>query len=121
MGCLSPLPDAAIEAVRAWLAEKTLVVAGERLEVTGSRPHGHVAAVHAQAKALRRPEIGLHVPVELAIVLRTPGSVPMRPVTVPNRGRTKAGGDRARSVATRVRVLAVSPRPFWRLRLCRLA
>jgi hypothetical protein len=58
------LPDAAIEAVRAWLAEKTLVVAGEPLEVTGSRPHGHVAAVHAQAKALRRPEIGLHVPVE---------------------------------------------------------
>ena len=58
------MPDAAIEAVRAWLAEKTLVVAGERLEVTGSRPRGHVAAVHAQAKALRRPEIGLHVPVE---------------------------------------------------------
>ena len=49
---LSPLPDAAIEAVRAALAGKTLVVAGEGLEVTGSRPHGHVAAVHAQAKAL---------------------------------------------------------------------
>src|ERR1019366_6585551 len=45
---LSPLPDAAIEAVRAALAGKTLVVAGEGLEVTGSLPHGHVAAVHAQ-------------------------------------------------------------------------
>ena len=109
---LSALPQATLEAVRVSLTGQALVVPGQDLEVTGSRPHGHVAAVHAQAKALRRPEIGLHVPVELAIVLRTPGSVPMRPVTVPNRGRTKAGGDRARSVAARVRVLAVSPRPF---------
>ena len=31
-------------------AGKTLVVAGEGLEVTGSLPHGHVAAVHAQAQ-----------------------------------------------------------------------
>src|SRR5664280_1590900 len=49
---LTPLPQAAIDAVRASLAGKALVVAGEGLEVTGSRPHGHVAAVHAQAKAL---------------------------------------------------------------------
>src|ERR1019366_2163327 len=54
---LSPLPDAAIEAVRAALAGKTLVVAGEGLEVTGSLPHGHVAAVHAQAKALGLPAL----------------------------------------------------------------
>src|SRR5450759_2761452 len=52
---LSPLPQAAIEAVRAALAGKTLVVAGVGLEVTGSLPHGHVAAVHAQAKALGLP------------------------------------------------------------------
>jgi len=31
------------------------VVTGQDLEVTGSRPHGHVAAVHAQAKALGLP------------------------------------------------------------------
>src|SRR5665213_2414361 len=54
---LSPLPEAAIEAVRAALAGKTLVVAGEGLEVTGSLPHGHVAAVHAQAKALGLPAL----------------------------------------------------------------
>jgi len=54
---LSPLPDAAIEAVRAALAGKTLVVAGQGLEVTGSLPHGHVAAVHAQAKALGLPSL----------------------------------------------------------------
>src|ERR1035437_4988147 len=52
---LSPLPDAAIEAVPAALAGKALVVAGDGLEVTGSLPHGHVAAVHAQAKALGLP------------------------------------------------------------------
>src|ERR1039458_4889245 len=52
---LTPLPQAAIDAVRASLAGKALVVAGEGLEVTGSLPHGHVAAVHAQAKALGLP------------------------------------------------------------------
>jgi hypothetical protein len=52
---LTPLPQDAIDAVRASLAGKTLVVAGEGLEVTGSLPHGHVAAVHAQAKALGLP------------------------------------------------------------------
>jgi hypothetical protein len=54
---LSPLPEAAIDALRAALAGKTLVVAGQGLEVTGSRPHGHVAAVHAQAKALGLPAL----------------------------------------------------------------
>ena len=49
---LSPLPGPAIEAVRAALAGKTLLVAGEDLQVTRSRPHGHVAAVMAQANAL---------------------------------------------------------------------
>jgi len=38
---LSPLPGPAIEAVRAALAGKTLVVAGEGLEVTRALPHGH--------------------------------------------------------------------------------
>jgi hypothetical protein len=52
---LTPLPQGAIDAVRASLAGRTLVVAGEGLEVTGSLPHGHVAAVHAQAKALGLP------------------------------------------------------------------
>src|ERR1019366_8651963 len=52
---LTPLPQAAIDAVRASLAGKALVVAGEGLEVTDSLPHGHVAAVHAQATALGLP------------------------------------------------------------------
>jgi hypothetical protein len=70
---LSPLPEAAIEAVRAALAGKTLVVAGEGLEVTGSRPHGHVAAVHAQAKALGLPALlgpaGRDRDIALALVI----------------------------------------------------
>jgi hypothetical protein len=70
---LSPLPQAAIEAVRAALAGKTLVVAGEGLEVTGSLPHGHVAAVHAQAKALGLPALlgpaGRDRDIALALVI----------------------------------------------------
>ncbi|WP_162907614.1 hypothetical protein [Allorhizocola rhizosphaerae] len=48
---LSALPEATIEAVRASLAGKTLVAAGKDLRVVRSLPHGHVAAVWAQAKA----------------------------------------------------------------------
>jgi hypothetical protein len=70
---LSPLPQAAIEAVRAALAGKTLVVAGEGLEVTGSLPHGHVAAVHAQAKALGLPGLlgpaGRERDIALALII----------------------------------------------------
>ncbi len=54
---LSPLPAAAIEAVRASLAGKTLLVAGEDLELTRSLPRGHVAAVLAQADALGVPAL----------------------------------------------------------------
>ncbi len=54
---LSPLPEPAIEAVRGCLAGKTLLVAGEDLEVTRSLPHGHVAAVVAQAHTLGLPAL----------------------------------------------------------------
>ena len=70
---LTPLPQAAIDAVRASLAGKALVVAGEGLEVTGSRPHGHVAAVHAQAKALGLPGLlgpaGRERDIALALII----------------------------------------------------
>jgi len=81
------------------VAEKTLVVAGQGLELTGSRSHGHVAAVHAQAKALRRPEIGLHLPVEepLAETIgqAAEGSGSSR---LPFEGYRKVGEANARSV-----------------------
>src|ERR1035437_2631193 len=54
---LSALPEATLEAVRVSLTGQALVVPDQDLEVTGSRPHGHVAAVHAQAKALGRPAL----------------------------------------------------------------
>jgi Transposase DDE domain len=54
---LSALPEATLEAVRVSLTGQALVVPGQDLEVTGSRPHGHVAAVHAQAKALGLPAL----------------------------------------------------------------
>jgi hypothetical protein len=52
---LSALPAAAIEAVRASLSGKTLVAAGEGIQTVRSLPHGHVAAVWAQARALGLP------------------------------------------------------------------
>jgi Transposase DDE domain len=54
---LSPLPAAAVDAVRAVLAGKTLIEAESALTVTRSLPHGHVALVHAQAETLGLPKI----------------------------------------------------------------
>ncbi|MGI8537334.1 MAG: hypothetical protein ACR2K2_12795 [Mycobacteriales bacterium] len=49
--------DAAIEAARDSLAGKTLLVAGQDLQVKRSLPHGHVAAVLAQSHALGLPAL----------------------------------------------------------------
>jgi hypothetical protein len=54
---LSHLPNNAIEAVRLALAGRTLVDADAGVEVTRSLQHGHVAAVHAQARALGFPAL----------------------------------------------------------------
>ncbi|HUZ56683.1 MAG TPA: transposase, partial [Streptosporangiaceae bacterium] len=54
---LSPLPAPAIEAVRACLAGKSMISAEDHLEITRSLPHGHVAAVMAQAHALGLPAL----------------------------------------------------------------
>lgn len=57
LGNISALPVEAIEVLRASLAGKTLLVAGEGFEIVRSMPHGHVAAVWAQAKALGLAEL----------------------------------------------------------------
>lgn len=57
LGNISSLPSEAIEVLRASLAGKTLLVAGEGFEIVRSIPHGHVAAVWAQAKALGLAEL----------------------------------------------------------------
>jgi hypothetical protein len=49
---LSHLPAELIEALRFGLSGKTLLVAGEELELVRALPHGHVAALSAQARAL---------------------------------------------------------------------
>ena len=54
---LSALPEATLEAVRVSLTGQALVVPGQDLEVTRALPHGHVAAVAAQAKALGFPAL----------------------------------------------------------------
>jgi hypothetical protein len=54
---LSALPPPAIGALRDVLAGKTLLVAGEGLEIVRSLPHGHLAAVAAEARLLGLPEL----------------------------------------------------------------
>jgi hypothetical protein len=52
---LSALPEPAIAAIEAVLAGQSLLPAQAVIEIASSRPHGHVAAVWAQAKALGFP------------------------------------------------------------------
>jgi hypothetical protein len=54
---LSHLPADLIEMIRASLAGQAFVPAAAVATVTRTRPHGHVAAVHAQAKALGLPAL----------------------------------------------------------------
>src|SRR5665647_3253220 len=54
---LSHLPADLIEMIRASLAGQAFVPATAAATVARSRPHGHVAAVHAQAKALGLPAL----------------------------------------------------------------
>ncbi|MGK2321023.1 IS1634 family transposase [Gordonia rhizosphera] len=52
---LKALPDAAVAAIEATLKGDTLVPAGQAVTIERSLPHGHVAAVWAQATALGLP------------------------------------------------------------------
>jgi len=54
---LSHLPGELIELIRRSLAGEAFVPAGQAATVTRSRPHGHVAAVWAQARALGLPAL----------------------------------------------------------------
>jgi hypothetical protein len=55
LGNLSPLPGEVIELVEASLRGQRFVPAGQAAVVQRSLPHGHVAAVWAQARALGLP------------------------------------------------------------------
>ena len=57
LATLTALPDPAIDAIRAVLAGRTVLTAGEDLKIARALPHGHVAAVAAQAKQLRLPAL----------------------------------------------------------------
>ncbi len=54
---LSALPAETIEVIRASLAGKTLVAAGEAASIERSLPHGHVAAIWAMARSLGLPAL----------------------------------------------------------------
>src|SRR5215831_11526741 len=52
---LSALPAEAVAAIEATLKGEVLVPAGQAVTITGSLPHGHIAAVHALATKLGLP------------------------------------------------------------------
>src|SRR6266704_5900455 len=54
---LSALPAGAVAAIEATLKGERLVPAGQAVTITGSLPHGHVAAVHAMAAKLGLPAL----------------------------------------------------------------
>jgi hypothetical protein len=54
---LPALPAQAVAVIEATLKGERLVPAGQAVSITGSRPHGHVAAVHAMAAKLGLPAL----------------------------------------------------------------
>jgi hypothetical protein len=54
---LSALPEQAVAAIEATLKGERLVPAAQAVTITGSLPHGHVAAVHAMAAKLGLPAV----------------------------------------------------------------
>jgi hypothetical protein len=70
---ITALPPAAIEAVRVVLRGEQLLPAGQVMQITGSVPHGHVAAVWAQARALGLPALlgpaGRYRDLALALII----------------------------------------------------
>jgi hypothetical protein len=70
---LSALPAEAVTAIEATLKGERLVPAGQAVTITGSLPHGHVAAVAAMAGKLGLPALlgpaGRHRDLALALVI----------------------------------------------------
>ena len=78
---LSALPDHVIDLIDAGLKGQQLVPAADAVTITGSLPHGHVAAVHAMARELGLPALlgpaGRHRDLALALIISrvvAPGS-----------------------------------------------
>ena len=70
---ISALPGHVIDLIDAGLKGQQLVPAGQAVTITGSLPHGHVAAVHAMAKRLGLPALlgppGRHRDLVLALII----------------------------------------------------
>jgi hypothetical protein len=70
---ISALPGHVIDLIDAGLKGQQMVPAGQAVTITGSLPHGHVAAVHAMAKKLGLPALlgppGRHRDLVLALII----------------------------------------------------
>ena len=70
---ISALPDHVVDLIDAGLKGQQLVPAGQAVTITGSLPHGHVAAVYAMATKLGLPALlgpaGRHRDLALALII----------------------------------------------------
>jgi len=70
---LSSLPTELVEVIRRSLAGEAFVPAGQAATITRSVPHGHVAAVYAQARALGLPGLlgpaGRHRDLAMGLII----------------------------------------------------
>ena len=70
---ISALPGHVIDLIDAGLKGQQMVPAGQAVTITGSLPHGHVAAVHAMARKLGLPALlgppGRHRDLVLALII----------------------------------------------------
>ena len=94
---LSVLPPAAIAAIRAILAGKSLVDPSSVLTITRSLPHGHLAAAAVTAKTLGLAELlgppSAHRRVAMALILARAVAPASKLATISWRADTTLGAD----------------------------
>ena len=94
---ISALPDHVIDLIDAGLKGQQLVPAGQAVTITGSLPHGHVAAVHAMAARLGLPALlgpaGRQRDLTLALVISRVVSPASKLSTLTWRADTTLGAD----------------------------
>src|SRR5262245_51784738 len=94
---LSALPAETVAAVEATLKGERLVPPGQAVTITGSLPHGHVAAVHAMAVKLGLPALlgpaGPQRDLALALVVSRAVAPASKPATLAWWADTTLGAD----------------------------
>src|SRR5262245_51926003 len=101
---LTGLPERVTDAIEAALKGTPLVPAGEAVTITGSVPHGHVAAVHAMAAKLGLPALlgpaCRQRDLALALIISRVVAPASKPSTLAWWGDTTLGADLGAAAST---------------------